>query len=244
MIIDAHSHMGRSWFAWWDNKVTHQGFVESMDRWGIDKSCVSYWGIFYDPHAGNDEIKEFMNEYPDRIIGFACVNPRFYDDAVNEVIRAKELGFKGLKLHPAATEWYADSPLVYPVVEKAIELDLPMLFHSGKDEYSHPRNLGNLAKRYPEATFIMGHIGEEAVLEGVQVGAQYENILLDTTGSYNLYDIMKYVLHYVGDDRVVFGLDFPAYNPGPEISKVKDANIPDKSKEKIMGLNMKRLLKL
>jgi predicted TIM-barrel fold metal-dependent hydrolase len=237
--------MGASWFAWWKNEVTEEGFVKMLDKYKIDKSCVSYWGIFYDPDKGNEYIAEFVKRYPDRIIGFACICPRWYKTAVQEAERAaKQLNMKGLKFHPAASSWHADSPLVYPVVERAIEFGLPMLFHCGHDEYANPRNLGNLAKKFPKATFIMGHMGEEAVIDGVQVARENENIYLDTTGSYNLYHILNYAIDMVGEDRILFGLDFPAYNPGPEITKVRDVDLPDRQVEKILGLNMARLLKI
>jgi len=48
----------------------------------------------------------------------------------------------------------------------------------------------------------------------------------------------------VGEDRIVFGMDFPAYNPGPEISKVRDAEITEAQKKKIMGENAARILGL
>jgi len=245
MIIDAHSHLGASCLAFWKNEVDEEGFIANMNKWGIDKSIVNYWGIFYDPVEGNDEIANFAKKYPDRIIGFGVIVPRFYKIAVDEVVRVKnELGMKGLKLHPTFSQYYADSPLVYPVVEKAIELNMPMLFHCGSDEYSHPRLLGNLAKRYPEGTFIMAHMGEDAICEGVQVAGQNKNIMVDTAGLYNLYDILNYAIHFIGEDRILFGSDFPAYNSGPEISKVKDANITDTQKEKILGLNAKRIFGL
>jgi len=245
MIIDCHSHIGASWYAWWRSEVTEEYFIKYMDKYGIDKACINYWGITYDPDRGNGYIAEFVKRYPNRLIGFACIVPRWYKLAVQEVERAaKQLNMKGLKLHPAANCWHANSPLVYPVVEKAIELGLPMLFHSGHDEYSHPHNLGDLAKRYPEATFIMGHTGEEAVIEGIEVARQNENIFIDTTGSYNLYHILHHAIDRIGEDRIVFGSDFPAYNPGPEIAKVRDVDLNDRQVEKIMGENMAKLLKL
>ena len=246
MVIDVHSHMGPSWFGWWKNEVTEEEFIKNyMDKYGIDKACVNYWSIQCDPHAGNDYIASFAKRYPDRIIGFACIIPRWYKTAVQEVERAvKQLNMKGLKLHPAANSYYANSPLVYPVVEKAIEFGLPMLFHSGSDQYSHPHNLGDLAKRYPEATIIMGHIGEEAVLEGIEVARQYENILLDTTGYLNIYHILHQAIDRVGEDRIVFGTDFVACNPGPEIAKVRDVGLTERQVEKIMGGNIAKVLKI
>jgi len=246
MIIDCHGHMGAGWFAWWKNEVTEEDFINNyMDKYGIDKACVNYWGIYHDPDKGNEYIAEFVKRYPDRLIGFACIVPRWYQTAVQEVEKAvNDLDMKGLKLHPAANEWHANSPLVFPVVEKAIELNLPMLFHSGNDEYSHPHSLGDLAKRYPEAVIIMAHIGEEAVIEGIEVARQYENIFIDTAGCSNLYHILHRAIDRVGEDRILFGSDFPAYNPGPEVAKVRDVGLPDRHVEKIMGENLAKLLKI
>ena len=40
------------------------------------------------------------------------------------------------------------------------------------------------------------------------------------------------------------GSDFPAYNPGPEIAKVRDVDLDDRQVGKIMRENMAKLLKL
>ena len=245
MIIDAHTHLGISYNAWWKNEISEDEFILTMDEWKIDKSCVSYFGINYNPEEGNDIVANFINKYPNRLIGFACVSPLMYKTAVNEVIRAKnDLGMKGIKLHPFANNYYSDSPIVFPVIEKAIELDLPLLFHSGSDEFSHPRNLANLAKLYPEAKIIMAHMGGNSYFEAIHVASVNKNIILDTAESCNFYGIINYAIDFVGEDRIVFGSDFPSTNMGPELSKIKDANITKIQKEKILGLNMKRTLKL
>lgn len=244
MIIDVHSHIGPSWYGWWKNEVTEEDFIKTMDKHGIDKACVNYWAIQSEQDTGNDKIAKFAKRYPDRIIPFAVIIPR-WNNAVEEVDRCvKKLRMKGLKLHPAANSYHANSPVVFPIVEKAIQYGLPMLFHSGHDGYSHPHNLGDLAKRYPEATFIMGHTGEEAVFEGIETARQYENIYLDTTGSINLYHIMHRAVDRVGEDRIFFGTDFVACNPGPEIAKVKNVDLPDRIISKIMGENLAKLLKI
>jgi hypothetical protein len=90
----------------------------------------------------------------------------------------------------------------------------------------------------------MAHMGEEAWFEAIAIAGKHDNIILDTTGSQNWYRILNYALDMVGEDRIVFGMDFPAYNPGPEISKVRDAEITEAQKKKIMGENAARILEL
>lgn len=81
----------------------------------------------------------------------------------------------------------------------------------------------------------MAHMGEEAWFEGISTAGAYPNIILDTTGSFNWYRILNSAIEMVGEDRVVFGMDFPAYNPGPELAKVTEADITEGQKAAIKG---------
>jgi len=245
MIIDIHSHIGDPWYAYWKKNVEVEDHLVLMDKYGIDKRCVSWWQPMNAPDEGNIKIAEVIKEYPERFLGFAVINPRWYQLAVDEVVKAKEkLGMVGLKFHPAACHYHSDSPCLNKVMEKGIELEFPMLFHCGADEYSHPRNLGKLAARFPEATIIMAHMGEEAWFEAISTAGEYPNIILDTTGSQNWYRILNFALDIVGEDRIVFGMDFPAYNMGPELAKVTEADITEEQKEKILGKNAAKILGL
>jgi len=90
----------------------------------------------------------------------------------------------------------------------------------------------------------MAHMAEEAWFEGISTAAEHPNIVLDTTGSFNWYRVINFAMERVGEDRIVFGMDFPAYNPGPELAKVTEADITDAQKEKILWKNAVRILGL
>jgi len=205
MIIDIHSHIGDPWYAYWKKNVRVEDHLASMDKWGIDKRCVSWWQPHNTPDEGNRIIANIVKKYSDRFLGFAVINPRWYKESVDEVIKAKEeLGMVGLKFHPAACHYRPDLPVMDRVMEKAIEIGFPMLFHCGADEYSNPHNLGNLAARFPEAKIIMAHMGEEAWFEAIAIAGKHDNIILDTTGSQNWYRILNYAMDMVG--RIVSSL--------------------------------------
>jgi uncharacterized protein len=245
MIIDIHSHVGDPWYAHWKKNVQVEDHIRSMDKYGISKRCISWWQPHNAPDEGNVKIAKVVKEHPNRFYGFAVINPRWYKDAVDEVVKAREeLGMIGLKFHPAACQYHSDSPCINKVMEKGIELGFPMLFHCGQDHYSHPHNLGKLAQRFPSARIIMAHMGEEAWFEGISTAAENSNIILDTTGSFNWYRILNFAIERVGEDRIVFGMDFPAYNPGPEIAKVTEADLTKEQKEKILWRNACEILGL
>jgi uncharacterized protein len=245
MIIDMHSHLGDPWYGYWKKNIDVEDHLASMEKYGIDKRCISWWQAHNAPDEGNVVISNVVKKYPEKFLGFAVINPRWQQDAVDEVKKAREeLGMVGLKFHPAACQYHSDSPCLDKVMQKGIEMEFPMLFHCGCDEYSHPHNLGKLASKYPEATIIMAHMGEEAWFEGITTAGVNPNIILDTTGSFNWFRILNFAIESVGEDRIVFGMDFPAYNPGPELAKITEADITSEQKEKILWKNAARILNI
>jgi predicted TIM-barrel fold metal-dependent hydrolase len=68
-------------------------------------------------------------------------------------------GAKGLKIHPMINGIVADDRLwIYPLIEKAQELKIPVMIHSGEAPYSTPWQIGLVAMDFPKVT-IMEHMG-------------------------------------------------------------------------------------
>lgn len=246
MIIDIHAHLGTSWVGWSEDYADLEGFIRLMDQFGVDISCVNSWQLSYDPIKGNKEIFDAVKKYPERLIGFGVISPRYKQTLVKQEIDKciKEYGMKGLKLHPTLNGYYADSTIVDPVMEKAIHYDIPLLFHTWNDDYSNPRRIATLAQRFPQAKIIMAHMGFEDWLEAIVIAEKAENIYLDTTGTTTEWLIIKTAVERCGEDKILFGSDSPALNLGAELAKVKDAQISQQAKEKILYKNAVRLLKL
>ena len=70
-----------------------------------------------------------------------------------------------------------------------------------------------------------------------------ENLILGTTGVVYDFAITKAV-RAIGADRVVYGSEMPMNNPVHEIQKIRDTDLSDEDKEKILGLNIQRILGL
>ena len=75
---------------------------------------------------GNDLVLDACRRHPDRLIGFATVNPWYGDDAVTELRRAVAAGLRGLILHPPLQGYLLLDTLVDPVVAVAEEHGLPL----------------------------------------------------------------------------------------------------------------------
>jgi len=249
MIIDIHAHIGTSWLGWGDEFSSFEEMVNLYNKYKIDKVCLSSFLIFYDPPRGNKEVYEVTRRYPDRFIGFAVISPRYGEKAVYEEIDKciTTYQMKAIKVHPSANQYHADSYVIDPVMEKAIQYDVPVHFHTWSDEYSNPYRIENIAKRFPKAKIIMAHIGFEDWLDAIYVAKKHENVYLDTAGCLTERAVIRQAIRECGDDRIVWGSDSPTMNLGAELAKIieaPDVDISEQAKEKILYKNAKKLLKL
>lgn len=187
----------------------------------------------------NDTVAQAMKRYPDMIKGMAFINPGYSKEALYEIDRCvKGLGMIGIKLY---NQYFASDPIVRPVIEKCIELDIPMLYHAGKltvEPESQPyisngEHFAKVAKQYPEAVIIHGHIGGGGDwLWSLKAMADSPNVFTDISGSVHDAEIIETTYKMMGADRMLFGTDMSFAS---SLGKILGANIPDQDKIKILN---------
>jgi len=239
LIIDAHVHLGK--FPQTRIDGNPQTLIKIADKLGIDKLCVSsFKAIAYDFYEGNKDLLEAIKEYPGRIYGYVTVNPRFGDEAVEEIRRyVGQHGMVGIKLHAEIQGYPGNDPCVYPVMEEAAKLDVPVKIHAETDETDQ------LADRFPDVTIIMCHMGGGGDwLKGIRTAKRRGNVILDTTSSCTDVGMVEEAVATIGPERIVYGSDMPLLNPIAQLAKVQTADIDEDAKRKILGENIARILKI
>jgi len=241
LIIDAHNHVGGP------DKGDHakqspEEIVATMDKVGIGKAVIFPFneinpGVSFS--LANNYIASAMKKYPNSLIGFARLDPNYGEKAILELERAiKELGLKGLKLHPTSQNFSLDNPYVLRIIKEASELGIPVIFDSGKP-LSPPEKIGTLAELVPEAKLIMAHMRGEKYLEVTQ---KFDNIYLGTTGMFNLSKLQE-ALWRLGAEKLIAGSDSPYIAQEREIQKFDlIPGIKEEEKALILGANIKRIL--
>ena len=235
MIIDIHNHVGIRI----GRSQTGAELVEKMDRAGVDKSV-----IFSFVEQPDDEfIAREVKAFPDRLIGFSCVNPWLRKEALSTIERGvKELGLKGLKLHPLLHGTQMDNvELMGPIFEKCEELNIPIIAHSGDSVFSLPIQFEEIAKVFPNVTLIMAHAGfMQSVGQARRAAKRCPNIVLDMCAGTSV-DIIDAV-EEVGPERIVMGSDSPFTDVEVEMLKVKLAVSDPTVQKMILGENAARIL--
>lgn len=246
-VISWHEHV---WFAPGTMELDRAGLehsLEVMDAMGVDRMVVSC-PVVDDVHcppekfiAANNVVAEAMALYPDRVFGMAFLNPGHHDAALSELDRCvHELGFCGLKLYH---HYFMDDPVQYPLVEKCIDLDVPILMHSAKasDPITlalQPRctngvHIANIARRYPEGTFVMAHIGGGGDWQwSVRAIIDTPNVYTDMSGSIHDRPLLEEAVQLLGADRILFASDGTM---DACVAKILGADISEEDKKTILA---------
>ncbi|MEP7287074.1 MAG: amidohydrolase family protein [Chloroflexota bacterium] len=213
------------------------------------------------PYVGNDYISNIVQKYPDQFIGFASVDPWKGKLAVQELERSvKELGLRGLKLHPTTQEFFPNDQHFYPLWQAASDLQIPILFHSGqtgvgsgtpggggyKLKYSHPMLLDDVAADFPDLTIIMAHPAVPWQEEQLAVALHKGNVYIDLSGWSPKYfrPILVQYISSLLQDKALFGSDYPVLQPDRWLRDFENLDLKAEVRLKILMENAKKVLKL
>jgi predicted TIM-barrel fold metal-dependent hydrolase len=224
--------------------------VKYYKEHGIDKAVLMPIATKPSQHAViNNWAAELNNsEY---FYCFGSVHP-LGEDAVKELIRIKELGLYGVKLHPDYQEFYADDPKVFDVYRKCAELELPIMFHAGLDAISPedihctPKMAETVLDSVPGLTAIFAHMGSNTLWADVYKRLAGRNCYLDTSYTHSWEDdeLMRNIIKKHGGEHILFGSDFPWDTPDNTVKRLKDLNLEQDEYDNIFYKNAERLLGL
>jgi predicted TIM-barrel fold metal-dependent hydrolase len=251
MKIDCHMHVNGKTRQWgWES---NDKIIEAADKLGIDKLCCSIpitsgMPSHKEAQACNEDVLAAMNRYPDRILGCCFVNPVHQKKSLEEIEHCiLEHGMMGIKLY---NQFKCSDPIVYPVVEKAIELGVPILEHAGyvtdPEQASKQPNLSNaqdfvtLAAEYPEAMLIEAHLGGGGDWEwAIKALRHSQSVYLDTSGSVIDEGMIEMAVRELGAERLLFGTDMTMEGG---VGKILGADITAEQREMIFWKNMHEIL--
>ncbi|MCA8984270.1 MAG: amidohydrolase family protein [Planctomycetaceae bacterium] len=191
-----------------------------------------------------------FERWPDRLLGMIQVNA--YD-----VPRSRE----------AIRRWIQDGPMIgayFPgggpaamtcthrnvalLVEAVVSAGGVIMQHTwyktggkqGPGE-STPAELAELARHYPEHSFICAHAGGEWE-QGIRAIRGEKNVLIETSGFDATAGFLERAVRELGANRILFGSHLPSRSLGTELGKVLGAELTEADKQRILGTNFRQLL--
>ena len=240
-VLDAHGHIGII-----PGTLGVDGgykkLLEVMDKREIIKTAVSSTdAIAGDYVLGNNDMLNAVSKSDGRILGYVTINPNYEKDTVKEIKRCNKNGVIGIKIHPSYAKAGINDERLKPCLEYMNEKGSIVLVHT----YSlgDVKEIEKTIINYPDAKIIIAHTGAES---GYPLTAEliknYKNAYCDICMAFPRANLLEHLVKYGDDNKILFASDTPLTDPAVSFGRIMLSDIPDKSKEKILGLNFINLI--
>lgn len=188
---------------------------------------------------------EHVAHINDFIAGQCALHKEFYgfgtlhaamEDITGELTRVVGLGLKGIKFHPDTQLFDIDDPRLFPVYEM-MQGKMPLMLHMGdpRYDYSHPRRLRRVLELFPRLQVIAAHFGGYSMYDTAYECLHDKDCFMDVSSSLMLMRPEKAVelINRYGAERLVYGTDFPLWDPVVEVPRFLSLKLTDAQKEQI-----------
>jgi len=261
--IDAHCHVYPGKIADKAREATdhfygytshHTGIVrdllKTMDGSGIDHCVVQYVATSPERVALTNEcIADEVTSSGGRCTGLGTLH-QDTEDPKKEVAYIKELGLHGVKLHPDIQGFKIDEMRSMRLLAACAEADLPMLIHTGDRRYdnSNPDRVLHVLKEFPDLVIVGAHLGGWSIWEeAAEKLCGHPNFYVDTSSAVCFLkdEVSRHIiLDQYGPEHVLFGTDYPMWDPKTEIEHFMSLGFPEEVNRKILCENAAKVFRL
>lgn len=180
-------------------------------------------------HAGLVVPDEFVAEYvatdPEHLVGFCSIDPGRRDWKARLDRAAEDLGLRGVKLAPTYQGFDPLSADAFTLYEEIARRGMPIVWHQGTTfvrrailAYALPRQIDDVAIRFPELKIVIAHLGHPWIDECVAVVRKHPNVYTDISALTSRPLQFQHGLVAAGEygctKKLLFGTDFPFDNMG------------------------------
>lgn len=247
-MIDLHTHvftrdhlsdefvaeMTRSWDEVAEVGITPERHWEAVR--GLDAAVVLAVDA---PASGfvvpNEFVASYVDQHPERLLGFASVDPARADALERLRHAVVDLGMAGLKIGPVYQHIDPRDPRMIALLEEAVRLNIPVLCHQGTTFLSraplglaNPVLLDEVAARLPDLRLWIAHLGHPWCEETMAVIRKHPNWYADVSALHTrpmqLFNALTAAQEYRVLNKLLFGSDLPFGTPDEMAAALRQVN--------------------
>lgn len=221
---------------------TAKDLLEEMDFCGIDEAFVYHQGMIEnDPSYGNDLIVQEVAADPQRLHATWTILPPITEKQYapeNLLPQMQKYNIKALRAYPEKNRYFLNRITMGNLLDVLTEKHIP-LYLSPQDGWS---GIFEVLKEFPDLTVILTNYGlwgsDRFIFPLIEA---YKNVYIDTSDYQVINGINEFYNRY-GDERLVYGSNFPMDYFGGPMTALMASDLPVSSLEKIASGNITRIL--
>ena len=235
-VIDFHTHMGRSSEYYYIPFNSPEDVISYLDGFGIDHIVTFCINVTTDVAPKNNSVYDMHKKCSGRLSPLTAIHAGFPQDWVSILDKGYQSGSRGIKiLHQ------------YQGVEEETDFSSAFEYASDKNwvalahDWGKPERLEHWAKTFPKVFFIIGH----AAIKYKKIVDSYENVYQCTCASFveGYFSPIKDMVDCMPIEKIIHGSDALDLDIATSIGPIAFADISEKAREKILGLNAINLCK-
>lgn len=247
-MVDCHTHLWKA--EDWSQEMVREATIARGAPADIDIREEDHWAAmqavdhaivfgFHSKHLGlivpNDRIGRYVSLHPEKLIGFACIDPN-EPDYLEEMERVFATPwFRGLKLAPIYQNYHPMDERMLPVYSFCERRGIPILFHQGTTfprraplKFASPLQLEDVALAFPELRMVIAHMGHPWVEDTIVLIRKQPHLYADISALYyrpwQFYNALMLAQEYGVGAKLLLGSDYPFTTPADTIRSLRNIN--------------------
>ncbi|MBI9067868.1 MAG: amidohydrolase family protein [Salinivirgaceae bacterium] len=264
MVIDIHTHINN----YHEDKVVSLNdcinmLSDTMAENSVDYSMILTSYKVNEHRPGVNKVVEAIRDKKNLGVVAGISYLSFKERDLRELSDYLEAGLiKGLKLYPGYEPFYPYDNRLKIIYDLAVEYDVPMMFHSGdtytptgRIRFSQPIHIDDVAVDNPDMKIVICHVGNPWIIDCMEVVYKNKNVYADFSGlvlgdfsdKYEKYmkNQLEEMILYAGDPNyLLYGSDWPIATMKSYLKFMKQLDLPEDKKERILWKNSAELFKI
>ncbi len=212
---------------------THWAASEPADKVVVFGLQAKASGIY----VPNELIADYVRQHPEKLEGWASVDPNEPGCIEQLEYCVQTLGLKGLKLGPVYQHFDPQERKHWPLFKKCQQLALPIMWHQGttfpskaKLKWGLPLQLEDIAMDFPNLKMIIAHLGHPWEEDMVALIRKCPNIYSDISAvhyrPWRYWQAMVTAMEYGVAHKILLASDFPSAAINNVIIGLRNVNQP------------------
>jgi uncharacterized protein len=199
---DSHIHVGRFFESYYSPEYISL-FIKTMN---IEKALVSSTTTCEEDYSKViSEIHQLSKLSEGKVLPILWITPEMLKNNNLFYMLEAKIDWKCIKIHGLIHNWPHNGKLLQQVIDIAIEMQVPILVHSGGSKKCDAGSYSRVIKQHPNQIFILAH--GRPVDEAMSVLKKSPNAHVDT--AFMPLEDIKLLVDNGFEDKILFGTDFP-----------------------------------